>query len=252
MPKDHKAKKDSFLSVIHTSFTKRITFFITIFIILLIVCFALLSYSLTKMYSVSEFTRTMNSTGELIAGLLDDHVRSIGSQLEIVSGSDKLKSFVADINAGGEKGITSAKNFGEIKNALDMICRSSENIVSAWVISDQSGILMDNNGIVLGKDMADLDGKKWYSKYISGSGTQYEFICTAPGKSLFVPDEDVVNIIVPAVSDGYAYAFCGMEVRTEEIFGILSEYSFIERCFPIISADGSAIRRHRIFQISSA
>lgn len=237
--KDRKDKKDSFLSVIHTSFTKRITFFITVFIAVLLVCFAVLSYSLTKMYYVEEADRSMNNSGELITGLLDDHIRSIGSQLDIITENEHLKEFVSKMNADGGKDIFSSSNDPDIENALNMVCLGSKNIVSAWIVSDKSGILAGNNGRYMGKDEFALDSKQWYSKYISGSAKKYEYICTSPVKSLFDPEEEVVNIIVPAVSDGYAYAFCGIEVRTEEIFGILSEYDLTDECCPIISADGS-------------
>ncbi len=238
-----KRSSGSFLSVIHTSFTKRISVFIAIYVLLLILCFGVLSFFLTKMNAVSEYTNIMRGTGELASGVLDDHIKDLGSQLGAVAESDELKDLISGLNADENTAdISAVDGYPEVEEALDMICRGNSGILSAWVVSDQGGALVGSGGMILGNGEFDLGSQSWYTKYISNVSAQREFICTAPENSYFIPDETVIKIILPVrSSDGNAYAFCGLEAAPDEIFRVLSEYTFADNCYPVVSVDGYAV-----------
>ncbi len=231
------AKK--FLNVIHTSFTKRISLLIALFALLLIICFGVLSYAFIQMNEYESLSQTMITTGSLISGLVENKIREYASNLRMISENNDLKSFVSEINSsdGPEK----ADHFESMSRTLDIICGNGSDIVSAWIVSDQSGILVGSGGRVLDGEEYDLDSQRWYSGYISKSASRFEYICTSPEPSLFTPEENVVKIIMPVISDGYAYAFCGIEVKPEGIFGILSEYEFVKGSYPMIADDGYVI-----------
>ena len=242
MPKIQRKTRDSFLSVIHTSFTKRIAVVISVFIVILIVCFGVLSYILTNMNAAASFSQTMNSTGSLITGVLDDRIKSFAGQLDIISDNADLKNFITEINAGGNiNNIRGSDGFSDIESALDIISGSDSDILTAWIVSEQNGILAGSSGEGISIIEYSLDAQTWYTSYISSTSTRHRYICTAPEPSKFLPEESVINIIVPVESDGNTYAFCGIEVRTEGIFGVLSEYSFSRGSYPIISADGFTV-----------
>ena len=241
MPKVQRKTSNKFLSVIHTSFTKRISVVISFFIIVLLVCFGVLSYILTRMNAASSFSQTMNSTGSLISGVLDDRIKSFAGQLDIVSGNDDLKKFISGMNADGNtNNIRDLDGFSGVEAALDIVVNSDGDILSAWVVSEHNGALVGNSGEILSSEYS-LDGQPWYAKYISSTSTKYEYICTSPGQSLFFPEETVVNIIIPVESDGNTYAFCGIEVKADRIFSVLSEYTFSKGSYPIVAQDGFVI-----------
>ncbi len=241
MPDISEKKSNEFLSVIHNSFTKRIAFFIALLIIAMLLLYGILSFLLTRMSASSEFLQTMNSTGSLVADILDDHVRSLGSQLDIAAENESLKGFISELNSSGDvSDIPEMKDYAEIQNALDTICRGNSDIVSAWVVSDRNGILVGNGGRVLGSEFS-LKTQPWYTKYTSRVSLKYKYICTSSGRSMFSPEENVVSIILPVTSDGYTYAFCGMEVKYSAMFSILSEYTFMDGCYPIVTADGFTV-----------
>ena len=235
-------RKNKFLSVIHTSFTKRISLFISLFIIILLVCFGVLSYILTNMNAASSFSQTMNSTGSLISGVLDDNINSFAGQLDIISENKDMKNFITEINVSGSAdSVKDLNGFSGVASALDIVAGSDSSIIAAWVVSEQNGIFAGSTGEDVLTSKYVLDDQAWYSKYVSVTSERHLYICTAPGESRFVPGENVVNIIVPLESDGNIYAFCGIEVKADRIFRVLSEYSFSKGSYPIVSADGFAV-----------
>ena len=242
MPKIKRKTQDSFLSVIHTSFTKRVSLFISVFIVILLVCFGVISYVLTNMNAASSFSQTMYSTGGLISGVLDDSVEAFAGQLDIISDNESLKKFIAEVNADGD--IRNVKNLAGasgVEYALNIVSGSDSDIISAWVVSEQNGILFGSRGENAESIAYSLDDQFWYTKYFSSNSARHRYICAAPEPSKFLPDESVVNIIVPVVSDGNTYAFCGIEVRADRIFRVLSEYAFSKGSYPIVSVDGFAV-----------
>ena len=243
MTKVARKKPHKFIYVMHTSFTKRISFVIAIFIVLLLVCFGILSYILTRMNAAASFTGTMNSTGSLISGMLDDRVRAVAGQLDIIANNENLKKFISEINANGNAdNVKKLDDFSSIETALELICGNDSDILSAWIVSGQNSTLVGSGGEVLAGGMEySLDSQLWYAKYISSTSVKCEYICSSPGQSLFFPGETVINVIVPVESDGNTYAFCGIEVRADRIFGVLSEYSFSKGSYPIVTSNGFAV-----------
>ncbi len=235
-------KQNKFLSVIHNSFTKRISIFISLFILIMLVIFGVMSFVLTRMNAVSEFSQIMNSTGSLISDILDDHVRSISSQLDIAAENEHLKTFISGLNSvENVSDISKLEGYSDIQNALDTICRGNSDIVSAWVVSERSGILVGSGG-QMPLNGYSLKDQLWYTKYTSRMSMKYDYLCTSPAKSIFSPEENVVTIVLPVTSsDGYTYAFCGMEVKYSALFSVLSEYTFMNGSYPIVSADGFAV-----------
>lgn len=99
---------------------------------------------------------------------------------------------------------------------------------------------MANGGRTLTAGEFGLKESSWYQKYISGAPVS-EYICleTAPG--IFDSEENVVTVISPLVSGGNTYAFCGMEIRADSIFSVLSKYTFNSGSYPIVACGSSVL-----------
>lgn len=237
--KRRKENSGDFLSVIHTSFTKRISLVIMLFIAILLVCFGVLSYTLTRMNAADNFVNTINRSGELISGVLDDHIKAIAGQLDIITKNEELKPFISGVNADGDSGnVKNIDGFSSVLNSLSMLCNSDNDILFAWILSEQNGILVGSDGRVVTDDEHSISSSAWYEKYISGASASYQYMCTSPEESMIFPGETTMDIIVPIISDGNAYAFCGLEIRAEKVFRILSEYTFTEGSYPLIVLNG--------------
>lgn len=229
-------------SVIHTSFTKRITLFMVISIVLLLVCFCILSYVLTRMNVESNAMKTMTATGEVISGILDDHMKSVASQLDIITEDSRLKDFSTGLNkASGRSDVSSLTDFKDMTGLLDLICDRNSDIVSAWIISEQKGILVGNGEAILFPEEYGLYDKNWYERYYSGQAGASEYICDYYEKSMLTEDTDIALIIVPVKYDGNIYAFCGIEVKADSLFEVFSGYSFNEGSYPIVASGGMVI-----------
>lgn len=231
-------KKNS--STIRTSFSKRLSVYISAALIVLLVCFEAISYAITKMNAESSFIDTAQNGGELISDMLDDHLKYISGRLEIITENEKLGGFVSDMNTAHDKGdIKNIIGFDEMTSNLSLIC-SSDTVISAWIISEQNGMLVSSTGEVLSADEYGLNDEYWYGKYISGMETN-DYICTYSEEGIF--GEDVVSVIVPVSKNGSVFAFCGIEVAAKSVFDILSQYSFNIGTYPVLAAGGEVIFR---------
>lgn len=224
-------------SVIHTSFTKRITLFVSVSIIVLLICFGVMSFSLTRMNAETGSMTTMNNTGSLISGMLDDHMKTYAAQLGIITDDDSLKKFAAGLNTAVSKSdVTSLGGFDDISGSLSLICDHSGDILSAWIVSEQNGILVGNNGSILFPD-------EYECRYVNADFPRaYEYVCFYDEKSIFSPETSVVSIVVPVESeDGGIYAFCGIEVTADSVFSVLSQYTFNKGSYPVAVSGGDVI-----------
>ncbi len=225
------------------NFTKRIVANFLLLVFVLLIFFGIFSYILTRMNVSSSTVQMMNNTGSLVSGLLDDHVKLFAEQLDVITSNPNLKNFITNINSE-EKNIlsdTKSPEWKEITNSLNAVCSHDDDIVSAWIISEQTGILVGNGGATLTEEDYSLNEREWYKKYIAGGTSSFKYICSPASSGIFNPDENVVTIIVPAMADGNVYAFCGLEIKASSIFSVLSKYTFNTGSYPIVTYNSSII-----------
>lgn len=233
-------KNPSASQSIRTSFSKRLSVYISAALLVMLICFEIMSYVITKINAESNFIYTAQSGGELISDMLDDHLQYISSRLDIVVGNEDLGDFVADMNVSANSDdVKGIKGFNEMTRNLSLIC-SSDTIVSSWIISEQNGMLVSGSGEVLSADEYGLNDEYWYGRYLSGIETG-SYICTYSEQGIF--GTDVVSVIVPVSKNGSVFAFCGLEVTANSVFDILSQYSFNKGTYPLIAAGGEVIHR---------
>lgn len=233
-------KNPSASQSIRTSFSKRLSVYISAALLVMLICFEIMSYVITKINAESNFIYTAQSGGELISDMLDDHLQYISSRLDIVAGNEDLGDFVAGMNVSANSDdVKGIKGFNEMTRNLSLIC-SSDTIVSSWIISEQNGMLVSGSGEVLSADEYGLNDEYWYGRYLSGIETG-SYICTYSEQGIF--GTDVVSVIVPVSKNGSVFAFCGLEVTANSVFDILSQYSFNKGTYPLIAAGGEVIHR---------
>lgn len=245
MPK----KNPSASQAIRTSFSKRLSVYISAALAVLLICFEIMSYSITKINAESDFMYTAQSSGELISDMLDDHLQYISGRLDIVAGNEGLGDFVAGMNTSSDRDdVKGIRGFNEMTRSLSLIC-GSDTIISSWIISEQNGMLVSGSGEVLYADEYGLNDEYWYGKYLSGIETG-SYICTYSENGIF--GTDVVSVIVPVSKNGSVFAFCGLEVTADSVFDILSQYSFNKGTYPLVAAGGEVIHRPASAEFNSA
>lgn len=227
-------------SAIRTSFSKRLAVYISAALAVLLICFEIISFTITRINAENNFIYTAQSSGELISDMLDDHLRYISGRLDIVAENENLGDFVAEMNGSSDKdGVKRINGFNEMIKHLSLVC-SSDTIISAWIISEQNGMLVSSGGEILTADEYGLNDEYWYGRYLSGIETG-SYICTYSEQGIF--GTDVVSVIVPVSKNGSVFAFCGLEVTANSVFDILSQYSFKKGSYPIIAAGGEVIHK---------
>lgn len=225
-------KKQS--SVTRTSFTKRTSLHISVAVVAFVLCFGVLTYIFTRINAESNFMSTVESAGALTADMLDDHLRSVAGRLGIIMENEDMKGLVYGLNAAKTSADARAsEGFEAITGDLNMLCRG--DVSAAWIIAEQSGIMIDHNGNVLMPDEYGLANKHWYESYIAGKANGRDYLCDHS------EENGTVIVIVPVRADGNVYAFCGIETRAESVFNVLSQYSAGKGGVPAVTANGSVV-----------
>ncbi len=227
-------------SAIRSNFSRRINLCYLVLIVILLILFGIISFFLMRM-NVSENTiQTMTNTGSLISGLVNDHMGEYADELSIVTSDPDLVGFIADINSSED--VSSVKHFDKFSGKLSRIVSDNSDIVSAWIISEQNGRLTGSSGNVAEADSYGLSDIKWYQDYISGKANSSALHCTNVSESIIVPDEqEIVTLIAPVKSGDNVFCFCGIEVRAESVFSVLSKYTFNTGSYPIVASDSEVI-----------
>ncbi len=220
----------------NTNFSKRIISRFLILIAALIAAFAVFSFIITRISVSSSSAQTMNNTGSLISGLLDDHIKAAAEPLDALAAEPSLEKYIIGLNTGDRECTE------KLSELLDTVCTLNSDIVSAWAVSERSGILAGSGGRLLSDEEYGLRDRYWYKKYISAGGSAGKYICTGNAPGIFSAEENTVTIILPLFSEGSVYAFCGLEVKTDSIFSILSKYNFNSGSYPIVAYESMIIR----------
>ncbi len=222
-----------------SNFARRINLYYLILIVILLVCFGVISYTLMRMNISSSTRQTMNNTGSLISQLLDDHIRASAEELSPIVNSPFFEKYIVSLNTSDDP--NSAEYKDEFTDMLGKVVSENSDVVSAWVISEQKGYLTGSGGELLYADEYMLEDKEWYQNFVMGRTRQSEYICTGIEASIFSPSERVISIIVPVGTEGNVYAFCGIEVNVDSVFSVLSKYTFNTGSYPVVAVDSEII-----------
>lgn len=232
----------------NTKYSRRIISRFLVLVAVLFVVFGAMSFALTRINVSANSAQIMNNTGALVSGLLNDHIKAAAVRLDEIASDPLTEKYMIALNsaAPGEdpRGMTTGfSDAPKLEDILSGACSKSEDIVSAWIVSESSGILIGsgrNGGGRLTAEEFGLSERSWYQKYISGASVS-EYICLETSPGIFDPDESVVTIISPLVSGGNTYAFCGMEIRADSIFSVLSKYTFNSGSYPVVACGSTVL-----------
>ena len=226
-------------SVVRSNFARRINLYYFVLIAVLLALFCAISYALMRMNISSSTIQTMNNTGSLISELLDDHIRISTEQINSVAGNELIDDYIISLNTAEDTSSVEYKD--EIVAILSETADENPDIVSAWIISEQKGLLTGSTGEIIPSEIYGLEETSWYQDYVSGKVRSSAYICPGTSESFLFPTEKVVTVIVPVNSGDNVYAFCGIEIRAESIFSVLSRYTFNTGSYPVVVADTEII-----------
>lgn len=226
-------------SVVRSNFSRRINFYYFILLAILLVIFGIVSYSLMRMNLSTNTIQTMNNTGSLISGLLDDHIMQSADDLVSVSENEFIDDFIASLNMS--ENLSSVEYKDEMVEILSEIVDENPDVISAWVISEQKGLLTADTGEIISAEEYGLEEKSWYKNYIGGRSNRSVYMCPVTDASILYPDEKVVTVILPIHMNENVYAFCGAEIRAESVFSVLSKYTFNTGSYPVVIADSEIV-----------
>ena len=154
----------------NTKYSRRIISRFLVLVAVLLAVFGAMSFALTRINVSANSAQIMNNTGELVSGLLNDHIKASAAQLDEITSDPLTEEYMIGLNsADPDADPFELKEALNMSGILDLACSKNPDAVSAWIVSDSSGILVANGGRTLTAGEFGLNESSWYQKYISGA-----------------------------------------------------------------------------------
>jgi diguanylate cyclase (GGDEF)-like protein len=133
----------------------------------------------------------------------------------------------------------SDSDFSGIAAAVNSLSSFDADVSAPWIMLSDSGYVYSSNGRRPYNIEYDIRGQSWYKK-LTASG-MLTTGATFSYDSMFTPGEQVFSIFKPIYDNGNLVAYCGIEVPTKSLTGLMDNYISDSASFPIISSSGAVI-----------
>ena len=214
--------------------SSRMALISAISMISLVIVFGIISFIVASVKTETDSQVTMHNAANVISGIVSDYMDVKLSQVSELA-SDESAADYADALGEFQYGADAVAYEGSaaMQETLNRMVITGTDIVSAWIISEESGVLVADNGRFLDADILNLTGKYWHKGFAFNKG----MTCTASSESFFDESINTVSVISPLYKNGNLVGYAGIEVDTNGISKILNQYTLSSGCYPIITCN---------------
>ncbi|MBQ8827134.1 MAG: EAL domain-containing protein [Oscillospiraceae bacterium] len=200
----------------------------------LIVVFGVVSFIIARVKTETDSQVTMHNASNVISGLVSDYMGGKITDVSVLAADESAADYAAAM-AGYEYGSdVYAEIDGEaIQQKLNKIVISNSDVVSAWIVSESSGVLIADNGRYIDSDDFNLYGRYWYKDFNVQNGV----MCASVSEGYFDASENTIAIIAPLHKNGNIVGYAGVEIAEAGIAKILNQYTLSSGCYPLITCN---------------
>lgn len=208
----------------------------------LIIVFSAISFLAAKLRAETESSNTMNNASNVISGLVYDYMGPKLNAAESAAFSENAKRYISSLGNGSSFAeMSSTDGYGEICAILNELASSGDDVISAWIISENGKALLADGGRYISPEDLGLESLDWH-KELGLEGTAKRVFCSAYAPSLFGGEENAVSVIAPVYAEEHIVGYVGMEIKLSGVAKILEQYTLNSGCYPVISCGyGSVI-----------
>lgn len=232
------ASKESREKTVSSKMTKAVIIMFAV----LIAVFSAISFLAAKFRAETESSNAMNNASNVISGLVYDYMKPMLIAAEEAAFSETSKHFISSLGSGSSlQEMSAAEGYMDVCAMLDRLASSGDDILSAWMISENGkSLIADGERYISAEELA-LDSIYWHREF-GLEATAKRVFCTAYAPSFFDRNENAVSIIAPVYAAEHIIGYVGMEIKLSSITKILEQYTLNSGCYPVISCGyGSVI-----------
>lgn len=225
-----------FREYLNTSFVRRtVAKFVLIYIILL-ACFGLITYSLTRMYIISDTEKNLRSTSGSVSAAVDEYMTSKVSPLSMLTSN---RSVLEYLSADKEDADRPPENADVVYALLDSVNEYDSDIKGAWIVGDKSKNMIGSRGTYVNANDFGLTARSWYTPLISNqSDSYYWFSNDSQG---IIASEAVVTVVRTITANKNIIGYAGIEIDSNALFNNLDSYSAINGSYPMLISSNNSI-----------
>lgn len=217
------------------SVSNKITFSATIILIAVLLAFGGISYLMARLRTETDSLDDMNNAANVISGIVSDYMSPKIESVKSLAQSKTATEFISDSgSANSSEELQSVDSYEDICGTLNDMALSSNDIVSAWIVSESGKTLLANNERFVSAQELALDSLSWY-KEIDFENSAKTVFCSAKSTSLFDKGTETVSVIAPVYVSGNIIGYVGMEIQIDAVAEILEQYTLNSGCYPVIS-----------------
>ncbi len=233
-----KKKKPFFLNI-----TKRLIFFIFIILIIAFVVFSGVVYAITKIKLENDKTEKIHEIGELSTGLVISFAESKNDYADILLDTPDLNAFLNSVKViDNQTTVKSSQYYDGVQNALDTLCTQYDDVVSAWLIPNDSGLVIANDGNFISADEYNLHERSWYRTFMISKTFSHVYYHTSLEHSIIDNTADVITVISAVYENEMPIGYCGVELKIDGLKSVIGRYSAANGSHTVIMAEsGNAV-----------
>jgi diguanylate cyclase (GGDEF)-like protein len=206
-------------------------------IILLLSCLILLmaffayAYVVTKINSTTTVSSRITKIGMLTTGLVTDYMIEKDTTLANFADNSQMQELLFALKKDPDWD-TLTRDYSRTLTAMKNVPSADPDVIGAWVMEYDSGVVYDSSGNILVDASADIKNQRWFKR---ATETGSDVAVTAVYPSNFDNSIQCFSIAEPIRSNGHIIGYAGIDLHPESLRRLLRSYVGEPGVYPILA-----------------
>ncbi|MDR0992914.1 MAG: EAL domain-containing protein [Ruminococcus sp.] len=206
--------------------------------LILLLAFFTYAFIVTRFNTTSTVNTRINTIGTLASGLVGDYMTEKDNELTRFAADTKTAEFILGVKKQTDWN-TLAAEYPEVIETMDEIPYTDTDIIGAWILEYDSGVVYDSSGNILVDSSADIKNQRWFKRATEGG---YDITVTAVYQSNINRNFECYSLAKPIKSNGHTIGYVGMDIHPESLRRLLRNYVQEPGAYPLLAnQEGSII-----------
>ncbi len=186
------------------SFVKRLVLQISVFNVIMVIAFSLMTYSLTKTNTTSNMDETIATISNVSAATVEDFVSDATGPLKYISSSELIISYMSG----------SSSDSNDVYNMLLAAASSSDDVLAMWCINEDGDTFVGTDGTEMNVELSQCS---WYEDFKYMSIPTHIYYAVNSDTTVFYSSNVDILVVYPVVVDNRTLGYIGAEVSTKSL-----------------------------------
>jgi diguanylate cyclase (GGDEF)-like protein len=199
--------------------------------LMLLLAFFAYAYVVTKINTTTTVNSRITKIGTLATGLVNDYMLEKDTALANFADSIQMQEMLFAVKKGTDWD-TISRDYSRTFAAMRNTPVTDTDVIGAWFMDYDSGIVYDSEGNILVESSADIKNQRWFKRATEASS---DIAVTAVYPSNFDNAIECFSIAQPIKSNGHIIGYAGIDIHPESLRRLLRNYVGEPGVYPILA-----------------